>query len=285
MGRLRPRELAPGFADRVTTTVSFCLTKPLFARVSLTKVLRVAPAPDRPLAYARSMPIHLRAAEGDYASAVLCPGDPRRATYIANTFFDPGFRCVNEERGMLGYTGTFQGRPISVQSTGMGAPSAGIVFEELIMLGARRLVRVGTCGGLQPHLRMADTADDRTPIRYADMEGFAPSATFSLVERAAALSREVGDRVFVGPIVTSGLFYDPDPATFGRWKRLGHLGVEMEAAMMYTIAAIKGVEALAMMTVSDVIEAEAGNVERISDDDLKKGVDQMMRIACLVATS
>lgn len=244
------------------------------------------------LAYARGMPIHLRANPGDYAPAVLCPGDPRRATYIANTFFDPGFRCVNEERGMLGYTGTFQGRPISVQTTGMGAPSAGIVFEELVMLGATRLVRVGTCGGLQPHLRMADTviavsasADDRTPIRYAGMEGFAPTATFSLVETAARLSRDVSDRVFVGSIVTSGLFYDPDPATFGRWKKLGHLGVEMEAAMMYTIAAIKGIEALAMMTVSDVIEAEAGNVERISDEDLKKGVDQMMRIACTVATS
>ena len=82
------------------------------------------------------MPIHLRAEPGDYAANVLCPGDPRRATYIAETFFDPGARLVNEERGMLGYTGTFEGAPISVQSTGMGCPSAGIVFEELVMLGA-----------------------------------------------------------------------------------------------------------------------------------------------------
>ncbi len=94
------------------------------------------------------MPIHLRADPGDYAPAVLCPGDPRRAAYIASTFFDPGWRQVNEERGMLGFTGTFDGRPISVQSTGMGCPSAGIVFEELIQLGATRLIRVGTCGGL-----------------------------------------------------------------------------------------------------------------------------------------
>jgi len=230
------------------------------------------------------MPIHLRANPGDYAPAVLCPGDPRRATYIANTFFDPGFRCVNEERGMLGYTGTFQGRPI--------APSAGIVFEELAMLGAQRLIRVGTCGGLQRHLRMADTViaiaaspDDRTPTRYAGMEGFAPSATYALVERAATMSKAVSDRVFVGSIVTSGLFYDPDPHTFGKWRDLGHLGVEMEAAMMYTVAAVKGIEALAMMTVSDVIDAEAGNVERISDEELKRGVDQMMRIACDVAVS
>jgi len=238
------------------------------------------------------MPIHLRAESGDYAPAVLCPGDPRRATYIAENIFDRGARLVNQERGMLGYTGTYGGRPISVQSTGMGTPSAGIVFEELVMLGARRLIRVGTCGGLQPHLRMADTviavsasADDRTPLRYAGMDGFAPTATFALVETAAALSRAAGSRVFIGSIVTSGLFYDPDPTTFGLWRRLGHLGVEMEAAMMYTIATSKGIEALAMMTVSDVIDPEAGNVERISDEDLKRGVDQMMAIACQVAVS
>jgi 5'-methylthioadenosine phosphorylase/purine-nucleoside phosphorylase len=237
------------------------------------------------------MPIHLRAEPGDYAPAVLCPGDPRRAEYIAKTFFDPGARLVNEERGMLGFTGTFGGKPISVQSTGMGTPSAGIVFEELVMLGAKRLIRVGTCGGLQTHLRMADTVialaaspDDRTPLRYAGMDGFAPSATYELVETAARLSREVSERVFVGSVVTSGLFYDPDPNTFGRWRDLRHLGVEMEASMLYTIAAVKNVEALAMMTVSDVIAPDASPV-RISDDELKRGVDQMMRIACAVATS
>ena len=192
---------------------------------------------------------------------------------------------------MLGFTGTFGGKPISVQSTGMGTPSAGIVFEELVMLGAKRLIRVGTCGGLQTHLRMADTVialaaspDDRTPLRYAGMDGFAPSATYELVETAARLSREVSDRVFVGSVVTSGLFYDPDPNTFGRWRDLRHLGVEMEASMLYTIAAVKNVEALAMMTVSDVIAPDASPV-RISDDELKRGVNQMMRIACAVATS
>lgn len=237
------------------------------------------------------MPIHLRAEPGDYAPAVLCPGDPRRAEYIAQTFFDPGARLVNEERGMLGFTGTFRGRPISVQSTGMGTPSAGIVFEELVMLGAKRLIRVGTCGGLQTHLRMADTVialaaspDDRTPLRYAGMDGFAPSATYELVETATRLSREVSDRVFIGSVVTSGLFYDPDPDTFGRWRALRHLGVEMEASMLYTIAAVKNVEALAMMTVSDVIAPDASPV-RISDEELKRGVDQMMQIACAVAIS
>lgn len=237
------------------------------------------------------MPIHLRAEPGDYADAVLCPGDPRRATYIAETFFDPGPRLVNEERGMLGYTGTFGGAPISVQSTGMGCPSAGIVFEELVQLGAKRMIRVGTCGALQPQLRMADTvvgasasADDRTPLRYAQMEGYAPTATFTLVEAAARASRESGATVHVGPVVTSGIFYDPDPDAFARWRRLGHLGVEMEAAMLYVIAAVHGVEALTMLTVSDILGTDGVN-ERISDEELKRGVDDMMRIACQVAVS
>lgn len=237
------------------------------------------------------MPIHLRAEPGDYADAVLCPGDPRRARYIAETFFDPGFRTVNEERGMLGFTGTFDGKPISVQSTGMGCPSCGIVFEELVQLGVKRLIRVGTCGGLQSNLRMADTvigisasADDRTPLRYAQVDSYAPTATFSLVEAAVRATRDAGATVHVGPIVTSGIFYDPDPDTFARWRRLGHLGVEMEAAMLYTVAAVHRLEALTMLTVSDVI-GEDGATERISDEELKRGVDDMMRIACQVAVS
>ncbi len=238
------------------------------------------------------MPIHLRAEADDYAPNVLCPGDPMRARYIADTFFDRGFTQVNAERGMLGFTGTFEGRPLSVQSTGMGCPSAGIVFEELCMLGAERLVRVGTCGGLQPAMSMGDTvigiaasADDQTPLRYAQMDGFAPSGTFTLAQRAAALSRDVGvGKVHVGSIVTSGVFYDPDSAAFGRWRRLGHLGVEMEAAMLYTVAAVKQIEALAIMTVSDLLGVDEPPI-RISDDDLKAGVDQMMQIACRVAVS
>lgn len=238
------------------------------------------------------MPIHLRAEPGDYAPNVLCPGDPRRATYIAETFFEPGFRCVNEERGMLGYTGTFEGQPISVQTTGMGCPSSGIVFEELVMLGARRLVRVGTCGGLGDDMAMGDTvigvsatADDTTPLRLAQMDGYAPTATFTLAETAARLAREgAGGTVHVGPIVTSGLFYDADPTTFGRWKRLGHLGVEMEAAMMYTVAAIHRIEALAIMTVSDILGDDGATV-RISDEALRAGVDRMMQIGCRVAVS
>jgi purine-nucleoside phosphorylase len=236
------------------------------------------------------MPIHLRASADDYATAVLCPGDPRRATYIAETFFDPGAVLVNEERGMLGYTGTFDGRPISVQSTGMGCPSAGIVYEELVQLGATRLIRVGTCGAIGEAMAMADTviglsasAVDSTPLQYADMAGYAPAATFALAETAARLARESGGRVHVGPIITSSLFYDPDASNVARWKRLGHVAIEMEAAMLYTVAAVHRVEALAMMTVSDLVTEDDST--RISDDDLKRGVDDMLRIACRAAVS
>ena len=238
------------------------------------------------------MPIHLRAEPGDYAPSVLCPGDPRRAAYIAETFFDPGARLVNEERGMLGFTGTFGGRPISVQSTGMGCPSAGIVFEELVQLGANRLVRVGTCGGFAGSVRLADTVialsascEDDTPLRYADMAGWAPCPTFDLVAAAVTMGREAGATVHVGPVVTSSIFYDPDTTNVARWERLGHLGIEMEAGMLYTIAAVHRIESLAMMTVSDILGATEDDRERISDAQLRQGVDDMMRIACQVATS
>ena len=157
----------------------------------------------------------------------------------------PGLRTDQTTSGMLGITGTFEGRPISVQSTGMGCPSAGIVFEELIQLGARRLIRVGTCGGLSGiGLRLADTVvalsatcEDTTPLRYADCPGWAAAATFGLVEAAVRLGRETGATVRVGPVVTSSLFYDPD-LTNVPLERLGHLGLEMEAGMLYTVAAV-----------------------------------------------
>ena len=235
------------------------------------------------------MPIHLRAERGDYAAAVLCPGDPRRASYIAETFFDDA-KVVNEERGMLGYTGMFDGAPISVQATGMGCPSAGIVYEELIQLGATRLLRVGTCGAIGTGMAMADvvigvtaSAVDATALQYAGMDGYAPAATFTLAETAARLARDSGARVHSGPIVTSALFYDPDKDNITRWKRTGHLAIEMEAAMLYTVAAVHGVEALAMLTVSDLVTEDAST--RISDDELKRGVDDMTRLACRVAIS
>ena len=238
------------------------------------------------------MPIHLRAEPSDYAPAVLVPGDPHRAKYIAETFFETGARCVNDERGMLGYTGTFNGRPISVQSVGMGCASAAIYYSELIQLGAKRIIRVGTAGGLSPGLRMADTviaisatADDPMVAQLTNGEAHAPTATWSLVERSVELARATGATVHVGSIVSSGLFYDPREGMMQRWRDRGHLAVEMEAAVLYTLGAIHKIETLALMTISDLIAADEGTSQRISDEALKLGVDRMMTVACEVAVA
>lgn len=235
------------------------------------------------------MPIHLRAEPSDYAPAVLVPGDPRRAKYIAETFFDPGARLVNEERGMLGFTGTFRGKPISVQSVGMGGASVAIYYTELAQqLGATRIIRVGTAGGLATGMHMGDTvvavsatSDDPMVDILTNGDPHAPTADWRLVELAARLARERGARVHVGPIVTSAVFYDTRPGIMKRWKDRGHLAIEMEAAILYTLAVILGFEALTLATISDLIGDEGA--ERISDAELKAGVDKMMEVACDVA--
>ena len=233
------------------------------------------------------MPIHLRAEPGDYAPAVLCPGDPRRAEYIAKTFFDAP-RLVNEERGMLGFTGSFEGQPISVQATGMGCPSAAIVYEELVMLGAKRLIRVGTAGALQPTMQMGDvviavssTPQDRTALNYVGGDPHAPTADWRLVEKALAAVREEGLRFHVGPIVSSDVFYDHDTSKHARWADRGHYAVEMEASVLYTIAALRKVSSLAVLAVSDYLYT--GQFERIGDEELRQSVDRMTAVAARVA--
>ena len=235
------------------------------------------------------MPIHLRAKPGDYAPAVLCPGDPQRAEYIAKTFFDAP-RLVNVERGMLGFTGTFEGQPISVQASGMGCPSAAIVYEELIMHGAERIVRVGTCGALQPSMQMADvviavsaTGQDQTASSYVGGEPHAPTADWTLVEKAVAATRREDLRFHVGPIVSIDVFYDRDTGRHARWAERGNLAVEMEAAVLYTIGALRKVSSLAVLTVTDYLYT--GTFERISDEELRVGVDRMTEVAARVAVA
>jgi 5'-methylthioadenosine phosphorylase/purine-nucleoside phosphorylase len=233
------------------------------------------------------MPIHLRANEGDYAEAVLVPGDPLRAKYIAETFFDD-VRQVNGERHMLGYTGTFNGKPVSVQSTGMGCPSAAIAIEELIMLGAKRIVRVGTCGGLQPGMTMGElvvatcaTPADHTALNYTGGEMHAPAADFELVWSAVNHARAVNRSIRVGGIVSSDVFYQPDTTLAQRWSDRGILAVEMEAAVLFTIGALRKIRAAAMCTVSDIVVD--GEFVRIGDEELRRAVDEMTEIALEVA--
>jgi DeoD family purine-nucleoside phosphorylase len=235
------------------------------------------------------MPIHVRANPGDYAEACLLPGDPLRAKYIAETFLDDVVQR-NAERGMLGYTGTFNGVPVSVQSSGMGCPSAAIVIEELTQLGVKKLLRVGTCGGLQPDLAIGDllialsaTAADATASHYVGNEPHAPTADFGLVHEAVHQAKHLGKAVRVGPIVSSDVFYQPDPDQVRRWSERGVLAVEMEAAVLFTLGALRKIQAGCMLIVSDVIVE--GEFIRISDEDMRKAVDQMTELALSTVTA
>ena len=235
------------------------------------------------------MPIHLRAEPGDYADACLLPGDPLRAKYIAETFLED-VEQRNAERGMLGYTGSFRGKPVSVQASGMGCPSAGIVIEELVQLGAKRIIRVGTCGGLQPGMTMGELVvamsavpADATPIHLIGGEPHAPTADWDLLHSAVHHAKELGKPVRVGPIVSSDVFYNPDAAQYQRWSDRGVLAVEMEAAMLFTVGALRKVQTACLLLVSDVVVE--GEFLRISDEDMRKAVDEMTELALHVAIS
>jgi DeoD family purine-nucleoside phosphorylase len=227
----------------------------------------------------------VRAQPGDFAESVLLPGDPRRARYIAENFFEDA-RLVTEERGMLGYTGTYKGKPVSVQTTGMGCPSAAIVAEELIQLGARNLLRVGTCGGYHPEMELGDlviatvaTPQDGTVSSITQGVPYAPAAHFDLVHAAyhAADVARSSRKQFLGPVVSVDLFYDPEEDPQGLWHALGVLAVEMEAAAIFTLAAMHGARAGCLLTVSNLIGREEDPY--IESDALKNAVDDMMVLA------
>ena len=234
------------------------------------------------------MPIHVRAEPGDYAEACLLPGDPLRAKYVAETFMED-VEQKNSERGMLGFTGTYNGRPVSIQATGMGCPSAAIVFEELVQLGVKRLLRIGTCGGLQPDLKLGDlivaisaVPADSTAVHLVD-EPHTPTADWELVHSAVHSAKELGKPVRVGPIVSSDLFYNPDDGQYQRWSDRGILAVEMEAAVLFTLGAMRKVQAGCLLTVSDVVVE--GEFVRISDEEMKAAVDQMTELALGTVTA
>ena len=235
------------------------------------------------------MPIHIRAEPGDYAEACLLPGDPLRAQYIAETYLDNPVQR-NSERGMLGYTGEFEGKPVSVQATGMGCPSAAIVTEELVQLGVKRLLRVGTCGGLQTDLQLGElivaisaVAADATAQHLVGGEPHTPTSDWELVHGAVHYAKELGQPLRVGPIVSSDLFYNPNEGQYERWSKRGVLAVEMEAAALFTVAALRGVESACFLCVSDIVVE--GEFKRISDDELRAAVDRMTRIALATATA
>jgi DeoD family purine-nucleoside phosphorylase len=235
------------------------------------------------------VPIHIRAEQGEYAEACLLPGDPLRAKYIAETYLDNAVQR-NAERGLLGYTGEYEGRPVSVQSTGMGCPTAAIVMEELVQLGVKRFLRVGTCGGLQEDLELGDlivaltaVPADGTARHYVNDEPHCPTADWELVHGAVHAAKALEQPMRVGAIASSDTFYDPDEGRHGRWSSRGVLAVEMEAAVIFTIGALRKVQAGCLLTVSDIVVG--GSFTRISDEDLQAAVDRMTRVALAAVTS
>jgi len=235
------------------------------------------------------VPIHLRAEPGDYAEACLLPGDPLRAKYIAETHL-ADVRQVNENRGLLGYTGTWNGKPVSVQGTGMGCPGALIVFEELIQLGVTRLLRVGTCGGLQPDVNKGEliaalsaAPADATASHLVGGEPHCPTTSWELLHEAVHVAKGAGEKLHVGPVVSNDLFYTPDDGQYERWSKRGILAVEMEAAALFTVGALRGVLPGCLLTVSDVIVA--GELDYVSNEELQAAVDRLTRIALDTATA
>ncbi|SFD19056.1 purine-nucleoside phosphorylase [Tropicimonas isoalkanivorans] len=204
------------------------------------------------------MTIHIGAAPGEIAETVLMPGDPYRAKWAADRFLDDPV-CVNEVRGMLGFTGTWRGQRVTIQGSGMGMPSLSIYANELIRdYGARTLIRIGSAGAMQDSVNVRDvilamTASSvSTPSRgiFRDLN-FAPCADWSLLSAAAAAAETKGVTAHVGGIYSSDVFYDERPDLNEQLTRHGVLAVEMEAAELYSVAARHGRRALAVLTVSD----------------------------------
>lgn len=230
----------------------------------------------------RDMSIHIGAKPDEISPSILLPGDPLRAKFIAENLLDDAV-CFNEVRGMLGYTGSYQGKRVSVMGTGMGMPSHGIYVHELITeYGVKELVRVGTCGCLQESIGMGDlilamAASTNNQMNKLTFHGrdFAPSASYRLLQAAHAEGEKRGFPVHVGSILSADIFYEEDPEWWQLWARYGTLAVEMEAAALYTLAARHGVEALAIMSVSDSLVTGAA----ASAEQRQTGFPRMAEVA------
>jgi purine-nucleoside phosphorylase len=228
------------------------------------------------------MSIHINAKPGQIAPTILLPGDPRRAKFFAETLLEDAV-CFNEVRGMLGFTGNYQGKKVSVMGTGMGVPSHMIYVHELIAeYGVQNLIRVGTCGAFQPQLKVGElilamsssTDSNINRLRFKGMD-YAPTASFDLLLKAYDAAKKRGVDVAVGSILSADTFYDDDPEWWKLWADFGVLAVEMETAGLYTLAAKFKVNALSILTVSDNIVTQ----EAASAEEREKNFSRMAEIA------
>jgi len=225
---------------------------------------------------------HIGAEMGAFADVVLMPGDPLRAKYIAETFLEDAV-LVNEVRGMLGYTGTYKGRRISVMGHGMGIPSCSIYTKELITeFGVKKIIRVGSCGAVSPDVKLREvvigmgacTDSKVNRLRFKDHD-YAAIADFDMVRNAVDAAAAQGIPTRVGNIFSADLFYTPDPTMFDVMEKYGILGVEMEAAGIYGVAAEFGAKALAICTVSDHIRTH----EQTTAEERQTSFNDMIIIA------
>ena len=232
---------------------------------------------------------HLSADPGDYADTVLMPGDPLRAEYIAETYLDEP-RKVNEVRNMYGFTGTYRGRPVSVQGSGMGVPSIQLYATELIQhYGVERIVRVGSCGALADDFHLRDivvglAAGTDSTVNRSRFEGrdFPAAADWGLLSAVATAAATAELPIKVGTIYTSDFFYEPEGSTtFDLLRRYGVLAVEMEAAGLYGVAAEHGAAALTVATVSDQITRG----EKLSAEDRQTSFDEMITLVLDAVTA
>jgi purine-nucleoside phosphorylase len=226
--------------------------------------------------------IHIGAKNGEIAETVLMPGDPYRAKWAAETFLQDA-RLVNNVRGMLGFTGSWNGNPVTIQGSGMGMPSLSIYANELIRdFGAKTLIRIGSCGGMQKTVGLRDvilamtatTAGSPSDTIFKEVN-FAPCADWSLLQAAAQAAEARDVTTHVGGIYSSDTFYDERPDLNEQMVRHGILGVEMEAAELYTLAARYGCRALAVLTVSDHLQTG----EALPSDQRERSFGDMVEIA------
>jgi len=233
---------------------------------------------------------HNHAKPGDYAESVLLPGDPLRAKWVAETFLTDA-KLVNSVRNCLGYTGTWKGERVSVQATGMGQPSLSIYVHELInSYGCKNLIRIGTCGGLNANVKVRDliiaqgATTDSAIVRDAFPGfNFAPIADYGLLRSSVEKAEAAQLRYHVGNMFSSDIFYHAEPGLegYGRLPAHGILGVEMEAAALYTLAARFGVKALAICTMTDCLITHA----ELSAEDRQSSLKDMVALALDVAVA
>ncbi len=227
------------------------------------------------------MSIHIRAEEGRIAPSILLPGDPLRAKYIADTLLEDAVP-FNDVRNMLGFTGSYKGKRVSVMGSGMGIPSLSIYVNELIsQYHVQTLVRVGTCGAMQPEIKIGDiilamsasTDSHINRLRFGGMD-YAPTASFELLLQAYQQVQKSGIKTHVGSILSSDTFYEDDPQGWRKWADFGVLAAEMETSGLYTLAAKFKVRALSILTVSDsIVKGEAASAEQ-----REKGFTKMAEI-------